>query len=334
MTATVDTKPSLITPGNVASNIAVRAQTWGDTAQVLNMARGYGSVLVAPHFVGETVPAQTTYVYRYRATPTLTDSVMVWVVNCFATNPTVQFAPTYSTAVQIGVPGTFGQPPVYILDSVVAQPLIDTEFTLSVTTGNAAFSACTIHSIALIEMPRTALATAEGGIDINTLRIGDPIYDTTGASYSAIGASVGTVMNVARRVSQAAWFRVNPFTVTGTGFVNQSSVHRPALTRRTISSLATRTVTVRVFADALVSPGEVQITGVKALSFATFTIPVAAASWSAFQQISIDTEEGGTVNGLRGGTFDTIQVTARTTLGGGTVRLYGFSIWESENDVP
>lgn len=329
---TVDTKPARIDPNNVASSVAIRAQTWGDTAQVLNMARGFGSVLVAPHFIGEAIPTQTTYTYRYRATPTLPDSVLVWIVNCYSAAPSVQFTPTYSAAVQIGVPGTFGQLPVYVLDSVVSQPLIDTEYTIAITTGSG--STCLVQSIALVEMPRTALTSSEGGVDINTLRIGDPIYDTTGASYTAIGASVGTVMTAARRVSQANWFRVNPFTVTSTGFVNQSSVNRPALTRRTLSSLATRTVTVRVYADALVSPGEVQITGVKATSFATFTIPVAAASWSAAQQISIDTEEGGTVNGLRGGTFDTIQVTARTTVGGGTVRLYGFSIWESENDVP
>lgn len=330
MTIIVDTKPARIDPNNVASNIAVRSQTWGDTAQVLNMARGFGAVLIAPHFVGEVVPTQTSNTYRYRATPTLADSILVWIVNCYSAAPSVQFTPTYSTAVQIGVPGTFGQLPVYILDSVTAQPLIDTQYTLTITTGSG--STCTVQSIALVEMPRTALASTEGGVDTNTLRIGDPVYDIAGASYTAIGASVGGVMGVARRVGQQHWFRVVPFTSTSTTLVDTFTVNRPVLNRRITSTAATRTVTVRVYADSLVSPGEIEVSGVKAASTVTIAIPVAAAAWSAANQILVDTEEAGTVNGLRGGTFDTIRVRCRTTVAGGTVRMYGVSIWESEND--
>lgn len=331
MTIIVDTKPARIDPNNVASSIAVRSQTWGDTAQVLNMARGFGSVLVSPHFIGESIPTQTTYTYRYRATPTLTDSILVWIVNCYSAAPSVQFTPTYSTAVQIGVPGTFGQLPVYILDSVTAQPLIDTQYTLTITTGSG--STCTVQSIALVEMPRTALASTEGGVDTNTLRIGDPIYDTAGASYSAIGASVGTVMTAARRVSQASWFRVNPFVRTLTTFSSWFTTSHAVLNRRILSTAATRTLTVRAYAQALVHPGEIRFDSSKTSNPSTLAVAVGAPAWTAIGQVFVDCEEAATVNGLRGGTFDTMVVDARTTAVGGTINVYGISVWESENDV-
>lgn len=329
---TVDTKPARIDPNNVASSVAIRAQTWGDTAQVLNMARGYGAVLVAPHFIGESIPTQTTYVYRYRATPTLTDSVLVWIVNCYSAAPSVQFTPTYSTAVQTGIPSTFGQLPVYVQDNVASQPLIDTEYTLSITTGSG--STCFVQSIALVEMPRTDLSASEGGVDLNTLRAGDPVYDAAGASYTAIGASVGGVMTVARRVSQVHWFRVNPFVRTATSLSPWFSSSLPALNRRGLVGQLTRTVSIRIYAEALVQPGEVRVMDGLSGTFVNIPVPVGAYAWTTLAQQAIDCESGGTVNGLQGGLFDTLGISARTTVAGGTINVRGVSIWESENDVP
>lgn len=333
MTATVDTKPSLISPTGIVSNAAVRSSTWADVAQVLNMSRGFGSVLVAAHFVNEVIPTQTSYTYRYRATPTLATSRMVWIVNIDSVSPSVQLTPTYSPGIQVGVSPTQGGMPTLVIDDATAVPLIDTEFTITITTGSG--STARVTSISLVEMPRTELAASEGGVDLSTLRSGDPIYDGPGASYSAIGASVASVMAVARRVAHSHWFRVIPYVRTATSFASPltSGTAPTALTRRILASDATRTLTVRAYAEALVQPGEVRITGVKNASAVTLNVPVGAAAWTAIGQILVDAEAAGSVNGLQAGTFDTLAIAARTTVSGGTVRLHGWSVWESENDV-
>lgn len=329
MTALVDTKPALITPGNVASNIAVRSQTWADVAQVLNMARGYGAMLVAPHFIRESIPTQTAYTYRYYTTPTLTDCIRVWILNAYSAAPVVQVTPTYSAGIQTAIPSSFGQPPVLIADLYTGGALTAQEATLTVEASAAA--TVTVDSIALVEIPRSALSTAELGIITNVLRIGDPIFF---GSYSPVGASVNNVMRTSRRVSQAHWFRVNGDTLSSTTFASAVISAIPALNRRFAVGETSRSISVRAYASAVTHPGEVRFTGTKAASAVTLAVPVGAAAWTATGQILIDSELAASVNGLRGGTFDTISVQFRTTAVGGTVNLFGYSIWEDVNDVP
>jgi hypothetical protein len=341
MTRLVDTKPALINSAIVASNVAIRSQTWSDAAQVNNAAKGAGSVLVVPGFIGDTIANQSSYTYRFRARPTLPESVLVWQVRCSAAVPIVLFTPTFSALQNRAAPSTtLDNPPVYVFDTYTAGTTNETEYTLTIASPAGGGSSIYVESIALIELPRTVLTSAEGGIPVNTQRVGDPISDVTGEGYTALCARVNAALSECRRVGQFHWFTNNPVVVLSTSFANLFSQGFMALNRKTTGTSATRTLSWRVYAQqASSNSGEVRLASAKNVTSTTVTVTLAPglawfpATTGAAAQIGVDAEDVSTAAGMPGGTFDPIVLSARVTGTLRSVSVYGISVWEDTNDV-
>lgn len=338
MTRLVDTKPALITQSRIVSNEAVRSSTWSDAAQVTNALLGGGSVLVATHLILDTIPAQGTATYRYRATPTLGSSRMVWQVRCSSASPFATFTPTFSAAQTVGIPSSMiDAPPVYIFDTTTSGTLTEIEYTLTITSPATTGQAITVQTIALIELPRTALTGAQLGIPVNTQRVGEPIREATQENLPAIVSSINTAASRCRRVSQFGHMsRVQAaFSSTTFGPVYTQTI--PMLNRSLYT--ATRSISFRVYGQATGFSGEFRLSSAKNATSTTVTATVSgAAQWWPDPvlppaQLVIDAENVLAADGLVGGTYDLIEATARVTNTPATFNIFGLSVWEDPQDV-
>lgn len=336
MTRIVDTKPALINPNIVTSSVAVRSQTWSDAAQVVNAAIGAGSVLISSSYIGDTIPAGATFTYRFRSQPTLPNARLVWQIRCSAPFPSHTFTGTFTAATVVAVPSTrLSSLPVYLFETYTGGSTAERDYTLTVQADSKA--AVFVESIALVELPRTSLTSAEGGIPVNTQRVGDVISDVTGEGYSAIARSVANAINSRRRVGIYHYYTRNPIAFTATTFSSFLQTSVPVLLRTTTvnATLSTR-IACRVYAQqATGDNGEFRFSSVKnGTSASVINITVAGGlKWwpdvsGAPLSFSVDTEDTSSVNGLRTGSSDSILCEGRVSLAARTLTVHGVSIWE------
>lgn len=335
MTRIVDTKPALINPNLVASSIAVRASTWSDAAQAINASLGAGSVLISSTWIGDTIPAGATFTYRFRSRPTLFNSRLVWQIRASCPFPQATITGTFTAAQLVGLPvSTGGLSPVYLFETYTLNSTDEQEYTLTFTADSK--GAVFVESLALVELPRTGLLGSEGGIPVNTQRVGSPIQERPEENMRAIAAATATAILNRRRVGIYHYFTRSPLAFTSTTFAAFLRDSVPVLLRATTVSGGTRSVSCRVYAQQTTNDsGEFRFSSAKNASSATATVTVGGGlKWwpdatGAALSLTVDAENTSATNGLRTASYDLIACEGRVTATTRTLTVHGVSIWEN-----
>ena len=330
----------------IAFGRPVRSFDWQSIAALANHVRGRGMVLIPQTIVMETIPAgTTTRTYRFRVKPGPVCTQRCWLLELLSASTTtvctVSVALNGGTAVsytctasnQMLVPAEF-------FDSV-AIGTAETEMTCAITTNAGA--ACTVVSIACVEMPRASLDIAnEEGIDLAREAPLQPV-DVNSIGNTAVEAcgfgAANAALNASRRIGMhhliLGGSEGNGLQFTGdTAFhsVYTAGAEAPILGRYLYSGDTTRTLTFK--ACGKITGGATLSVKVTMTSGATTTITTTSAAGSppiwfgTSNTIAVDAEDLTVSDGRRSARFDVAKIEYKTSVGAQTLNLYSVSIWE------
>jgi hypothetical protein len=259
MTATVPAARRIIRQEDVEVGVAVRGRTWLDAGELANWCGGNGEVVVPAYSPEQTVPSNSTRVFRYRVTPPGRAVRRVWVLylegNCAIT-----------------LDGNVGPSDDYITDSggtwvryvedLTAKSSALQEISLTIT--NAVSSAgLDVKSIACYEDPRIVLDkdATDLGVELTSLVVREPIQENAYTSLGGIAAALASVQrrqyfNIARPDNTTdAWS-----TTSGTFVAMLTEI--PILARKLLPADTTGSVRFAALCSAsdATTDGEIDIT--------------------------------------------------------------------------
>lgn len=279
MTATVPAARTIVQQGDVVSGQAVRARTWLDAAQLANWCNGNGETLVPAYSPEQTIPSNSTRVFRYRVTPPGRAVRRVWVLylegNCAITLDG-NVGPSADYIVDSG--GTW----VRYVEDLTAKSASLQEISLTIT--NALSSATlTVKSIACYEDPRIVLDkdATDLGVELTSVAVREPIQENPYTSMGGIAAALSGAQrrqyfNIARPDNTTdAWG-----TTSGTFSIMLDAV--PILARKLRASDTTGNVRFAALCSAsdATTDGEVRITNNATAGTVTLSVIDPGTTWA------------------------------------------------------
>jgi hypothetical protein len=330
-----------LSPTAIAEGAAVRSVEWQDAAALANYVRSMGSVLVPAFGPLRTIAAGVKETFRFRTCTSGTTKQRVLLISLRSASTTVNttgevLVPSGGTSTIVSAPASFSDvtaTAIYFSTAITAPTEVDIDFDVQAgTTG------VIVTSVAILEVPRFALDcnSTELGIDLNTVRAGDPVFDVDDGSYAALGRAVlDARTNNGRR--NGIWHYFNPggYTTTSAAYVDVFALYAPVLTRLLFTGVTARNVAIRVYASIPAGDGTVRFTDASSGATVGITVnggddwyPTTAGSPAG---INVDCEDLTTADGLRAAAWDTLRCQVRSNTGD-AITLYGFSIWEDSLD--
>lgn len=335
----------------------VRAQTMYDLAYLAHWVMSRGQCVVPQHAVGIESSGTTTLRYK----PMLGGRALgrVWVMDIRAVGTTgdVSFfsvAPGAESAESdlrevypspVALIGTPQRPGIYFegagAGAELTRATAATELTLTVTHDDGV--AYRIESVACWEMPRPALDSdsVDYGLSLDTYFprrpvLSDPstprytswpgIFD---ASLAGGGAKAGVPL---RRVGHFARFG-DLLELKVSGWTSLTELPYRVLPRLGAATDTTRDLTFDLYAMCTdgSTAGEYKLVDAAAASSSSGSIPAGStsAAWMGTITKTVKCEDNTTADGLRGGTYDTLDVQVRRTAGAGSIYVYGWVCYEA-----
>lgn len=316
----------------------VRATTWWDLARLVQWVRGRGRTLVPQHVVRKTITSGSQTL-RYRVHPSGVAISRVWVADIRQDPTSYTTSPGCSFTVQAGAGPTSGtirrsgraldsEPVVWIETGLTrATTLSELTFTMARVSGSP-----TIESVGCWELPRAALAkdATDLGISLDSFFPRRQIFE---ASYegtrSVVLASAGSP---GRRIGHISWGGGHEVTTTSGAFVSVFALPHRVVPRLDRPADTTLTLTWDVYARVTdgTTSGEFQVARGSGGASGTIAVPLGATSfaWRGTGTFTAKCEDLSTANGLRGGSYETLDLQFRRTAGAGNVVVSGFDVWE------
>lgn len=316
----------------------VRATTQYDLARLMHWVRGRGRSLVPQHVVRQTF-ASGSLSFRYRTHPSGSAIARVWVID--VRQDPIAFAggaPYAEFTVQAGAGPTSAAerrsgrvsdvvPYVYIeTPATKTAALTDLVLTIARIAGTVA-----VESIGCWELPRGAL-TADAtdlGIHLDSLFPRDEIFEGDNLGTRAIVKTLAGTPG--RRVGLWSWFGPEASTAS-TGFVDVFELPIPLIPRKDRPSDTTLSCTWDVYARVTngTTSGEFRLAIGSGGSSAVLSVPLGATThaWRGTGLVTLKCEDLSSVNGMRGGSYETVQLQMRRTAGAGSVAVQGCDVWE------
>lgn len=316
----------------------VRATSWWDLAQLVQWVRGRGRTLVPQHSVRKTLTSGSQ-AFRYRTHPSGQAISRVWVADIRADPTTVGTTPSCSFTCQAGSGPTSGTirrsgraldtPTVVYVETGLTRSSSLTElvFTVAQVTGRPV-----IESIGCWELPRAALAkdATDLGISLDSFfprrQLFEASYEGTRAVVLASAGSPG------RRVGHIGWAGGVEASTSSGAFVSVFALPHRVVPRLDRPGDTTLTLTWDVYARVTdgTTSGEFQIARGSGGASGTIAVPLGATSlaWRGTGTFSAKCEDLSTANGLRGGSYETLDLQFRRTAGAGQVVVSAYDVWE------
>ena len=331
--------------GEIATGSPVRALAWHDAAKLAAWVAGRGSMLVPQHRVNVRLSAggTTTNTLRYYVAPQGHALARVWVFEIRGTPLSgpgqVKFTAGSDpqTSAWTVEPEAFGArtPPIIVVEGAG----VNAELARTFTAGEiSCLVTCTagyidIISCAVWELPRVALErdTTDLAVARDALF---PRRDVLDDAYQSVGGAMDAArgMSAAYRTRGGHIGRWGPYVAVTSG--TATSLHYadyklvPAYMRDVSEPVACRVYAER--SDGT-TDGDFRIVTGTAGASDWFNIGLgAAAGWYGPLRVLVEAEVPGSADGQPGGTADTLRVEVRRTAGAGEVRVYGWSVYESE----
>jgi hypothetical protein len=342
MSALLDTRvPEFRTPVTLEDfrvGRPVRATSWWDLAQLVQWVRGRGRTLVPQHAVRKTITSGSQ-TFRWRTHPSGVAITRVWVADIRQDPTTYVTSPGCAFTVQAGGASTSGtiyrsgraidSTTVVYLETGLTRSAALSELTYTVTQVSGR---PTVESIGAWELPRAALAkdSTDLGISLDSFfprrQIFEATYEGTRAVVLASAGSPG------RRIGHVGWSAgYESLTSSGT-FVSVFTNPHPIVPRIDRPADTTRVLAWDVYARVTdgTTSGEFRIAIGSGGASGTVAVPLGATSnaWRGTGSVSLKCEDLSTANGLRGGSYETVDLQLRRTAGAGQVGVTAYSVWE------
>lgn len=331
-------------PEPYESQVVVSAPGRGRLARELgalaNYVRGKGMQVVPAHRPGIYLSSTTPVSAYFRTEPSGFAIARLWVVVAhqeeitggivgaelqltFPNATTAIFAPDVLT-------GLATLAPRFFIEELSAKSYAQEDFAIEFQRKSGT-SAVTIESLACFEMPRAVLAldSVDEGVDLETVRSGQAIYDGANESLGAVAESLSN--SWARRTLFAQSFpELEVDSGSWTDLFTLAPTVVPHKTGRADTELVCRW-DVRVRAGDGSTGGEVRITSGVDGNTDTLTLAVGATSdaWLGPGSITLRCEDVDTIDGLPGSsTWETVQVAVRRTAGTAPIYVTATAVWE------
>lgn len=317
-----------------------------ELAQLAHYCRSHGMQLIPEFYPGLVLDSGTAKYTFHRTEPQGLAVTRLWVflvsmeepgpsatpadvTVTLPTGTTADLTPTLLSGVNIG-----GH--VNIVREDLTAPLkstsqVDLTVTYQRTSGTADV---TIESVACFEMPRGVLSldATDEGIDLETCRPGQPVYDD---DHQSLGAVAEVLANTWPR--RTLWEQSFPELEVDSGsWTDLFELAVPVIPHkrgRTSTDLPCKW-DVRVRAADGTTAGEVRITTTRQALTDTLTLSTGStsAAWLGPGDITIDCEDVDTIDGLQGSSnWEKVQIAVRRTAGSGVIYVSAVAVWEPDD---
>lgn len=306
--------------------------TWTHLAKLGNWLRGTGAQIVAGCFPDITVSDGTTRVFRFRTKPRDSAIQRVWLFQISTTSTalvtvTVKSPTSTGTAVSYTVPRALDARVPYIYTQTLSAKS-STEAEINLEFASSGGSTIVEH-IACYEQTRAVLNkdATDLGVDLETVRPGQPIRGTNNESVEAVHDLVTGAD--ARRVAIFHWAVPEESAVTRTTASYQTlfDLAAPVLGPLLTNGATTATVYWSAYGKvAAGAGGQVRLTTDGSAVSDAVTISGTSFAWTTARAISIDCDDMTKPDGRRSNRFDGLQIEYQ---GDGTnlLSLAGVSVW-------
>lgn len=329
---------------------SVRGRTWRDLAHLHHWIRAHGQQLIPAHAVRRVVQGDTgAATVRYRMHPSGRAIARVWEIvlrssaddggpvadaaSLTQANVTFPNGDTVSTIAPAWLAAEWPRPLVYV-EELAAKSGALAELALGVTVADSS-THLVVESVACWELPRAVLTVGDAtdlGIDVDSLRIGAPIFDDGAANARSVAAiASGLADSECRRVLHAHAF--DAVSTTSGSLTDLYALPVPLVPRKIRRTDTTAPVWVAVYAYASdgTTEGEIVITAASGDSV-TFAVTSDTPGWlettDAASQLIVACEDLSTDDGAPSGGIDTMTVQVRRTAGAGSVVIESVCVWE------
>jgi PKD repeat protein len=311
----------LYPPTNIYTGDAVSQTHWTKLALAAHHTLGRGAMLLPPH--DPNLQAAATRYYRVK--PGGTAIARVWAFTLGATGSTMSglnFVATITcggaSTVTLTVSNSRGNSKCAFVIEPCAKTAALTDLSVQLT---AVSGTPQLRSVACWELPRAVLDATSGGVDLSTLESGQPIYD---ASQKSVRGVLDTYASVTpKRCGLLAYQRT--YSTSSTSYVAMMPLAMPVLPSKDLYGSSTRTVewSVRAYCD-VGTTGDVRTVRSDGSVSTSVGVTATAAAWVAGSQ-SLVCEDNTTGNG---GGWETINLQAKRTTGGGSIYVQAFCVYE------
>lgn len=323
---------------------SVRGRTWRDLAMLHHWIRAHGQQLIPAHRPGLELEVAEPRALRYRMHPSGRAIARVWQLQF------INGSPTRRSAVDVTFPdgavrrvstvGWGGRPlsGVLYVEPLEAKSaaLTELELLFNVPSGNIVGALCV--SVACWELPRAALTVGDAvdlGIDVDSLRIGAPIYDDGADDARSVAAiASGLADSECRRVLHA--HATEPVFVTSADLVELYPVPLPIVPRRIRRTDVTAEVWAQVYAytNDPGTEGFIEIESLFAGGLLEIDVTSDTPQWlgtgiAGVGRLPVMCEDLSTADGApAGGIPDLLAVRLQRVSGSGAVVIESVCVWE------
>lgn len=315
----------------------VRGRTWREMALLLHWVRAHGQQVVPAHCPAVTIAPSNSHTLTYKFKPGGLAIARVWFIVLRSENPpgaaiadvtfpggsTVTFSPPVETGLGDGGRRIF-------VEELAGKSSAET--TAQITVAHAGAGAdIYIDTVCCFELPRATLTldATDYGLDVETLRPGQPIYDSTHRSAGALAAPVASTWPRRHLFSQA----FSPLEVNTGVWTDLHALPIRIVPKKVGRSDTTFEITWDVLARATdgSTGGEVRITSLIDGTTKTVTVPTGSTTfaWRGTSTLEVRCEDLGEPDGLPGGSWEGVTFDCRRTAGTGGIQVAGWQGWEA-----
>lgn len=337
--------PRRTTPRYQAVQISapVRGREWRDLGLLYHWIRGHGQHVIPAHSPRVTLAQGDVRHLRYRVHPPGRAIARVWQLvlrpeTLSASPPRLEVTYPDSTVLVYELTEPFervlgpGIPSVTYVEPLAAKSGAEQELSLRIEHVGAADAVdAWIESVSCVELPRAVLSESSPdlGVDLETLRAGQPGYDDGASNRRSITALAENLASTSlpRSLVQLAFPRVSHAGATTDLF----TLPIPIVPSKIGRSDTGRTLHWDVYArtDDNKTTGQIRLLTSGAGDTSTATVDGAvstAFAWLDPPDIDALCEDLSTADGSGG---ETVQVEIERTAGTGAIQIESISIWET-----
>ena len=332
-------RPQMSVAG-ILAGAPVRAADWHDLARLLHWVAGRGRVVVPGHRVG--LQSSSPMTLRYRAPLSGRAIARVWAievrgaggpraVSIAAGSDPAWVSEAYSDSA-IGA-----RRPIVVVEgaSALSRTTSVTELTITVTPSGGSVE---IESCACWELPRTHLdrGTPDLGVALDALFSRRPILDSSTAAATSVGGVARLAYDVTvdyptRRGALLARYGQPVEVKSGTA---TALLRMPARVMPRRDRLTTTEGLATLYAahdDGSTASEWRLVTGSGgAGSWNAIGTGTTSGAWYSSGPMSLRAEDPDETLGIPVAGYETVQIEARRTAGGGALLIYGWGVYETE----
>lgn len=321
-----------------------RGRTWREATSLYHWIRAHGMQIIPAHYPGIYLTTATPQSVYYRMAPQGQAIARMWVIVLrqeepsgaaaaaevqvnFPSGAVATYRPTVLTGLALDAPRIFYEP-LALADKTSVRT--DLALSFERKTGS---TAVTVECVSCFEVPRAVLTqdASDLGIDLETLRPGQPVFDIANESFAALVRNLAATWP-RRSLLQQSFPEIEVDSSSWTDLFVLPIPVLPHKGQRNDSTLACKW-DIRARVEDGTTNGELRITTGRSANQRTLPIGLGetAHAWLGEDDITLDAETTAVDDGLPGASdFETVQFAGRRTAGSGRLFIQSVAVWEPD----